>query len=75
MCMSAWLRSNAPTALRVRQAGQCVRESVQIGTDVQAHPLEIVSRIDDDGEILRGKNLDQAGQEFSRAYTACQRRN
>ena len=47
---------HAPAALLAEQSGQHVGDGIEIGRNVKSPPLQIVSGVDDDGEILGGND-------------------
>ena len=66
------LIGHTPATLRVRQAGKRVHDGVDVGRNAEPHVLEIVARIDDDGELLRRQNRRKTGGELGPAYSAAQ---
>src|SRR5216684_84232 len=51
---------HSPTALFAQQSGQDVSDGVEVRRNVKSPPLQIVSSIDDDGEVVGGNDLAQA---------------
>ena len=62
----------APARLGVVDAGQPVEHGVDVRADGEAPVLEVVARVDDDGQRARGQGFLQAGREFGPADTAGQ---
>ncbi len=51
---------HAPAAFLAEQSGQHVGDGIEVGRNVESPPLQIVSGVDDDGEIFGGNDLAQA---------------
>ncbi len=50
----------SPAALLAEQSGEDVGDGVEVGGDIKAPPLQIVTGIYDDGEIFGGNDLAEA---------------
>src|ERR1700690_4415144 len=61
---------HAPAALFAQQSSQNVGDGIEVGGKVQAPPLQIVTSIDDDGEILGRNDLAEAIDKLGAARPA-----
>ena len=60
----------APTAFTVPEPGERIRNRIEIGTDAEPHPFEIVTDVRDDRETVRLERPRQSGGETGTAETA-----
>src|SRR5687768_12983097 len=67
--------NSAPACVRVCHACQCITDCIQIGANIQAIMLEVVTGIDNDREVLRRENVRESMGEFRTADTACKGNN
>src|SRR6185437_2546967 len=65
----------APSAFRVGDAAERIKNGVEIGRNVQPEMLEVVAGVDDDGQLFGCEHAREAERELGAANAAAQRNN